>query len=464
MSRSILAAAVAGLLSVSLAGSALADPIDDVIRGYMEAAHIPGAAVAVVEDGRIVKLEGYGQANLEWQGAATGDTPFQIASVSKIFAGVVLMRLVEQGVVDLDEPITRWFEDAPESWRDITLRRLSGHTSGLPEGLGVSSSATPAEVAAEAMKRPLAYAPGTESRYGLTDFVVMTAILEKASGLSYPELLRREVVEPLGLTHTGFTEASEGGPVRGALLIPGRAEVYGFRDGVMRREEYLYPAHTYAAGGLYSSARDIATLMAALDRGELLSRESFALLTSPAKLVDGRDGAFGVGWTFGRYRGETVVGHTGGPALGDVLYVPERHMTIVALANQRRFYPLLSQSIADLTLPAPPPAPAIADTRPGMTEALRETLVASAEGRLDPAAFTSKGAEDSLPFYLDFGRGMLTAVGAIQSVELLSERPEGDLLRRLYRVTFERRTLLFVVLTDTAGKFEEIRPLQGDED
>ena len=464
MSRSILAAAVAGLLSVSLAGAALADPIDDVVEGYMEAAHIPGAAVAVVQDGRIVKLQGYGQANIEWAGAATGDTPFQTASVSKIFAGVVLMRLVEQGLVDLDEPITRWFEGAPESWSAITLRRLAGHSSGLPEGLGVPSSATPMEVAEAAMQRPLAYEPGTQSRYGLTDFIVMTAILEKASGLTYPELLRREVIQPLGLTHTGFPMTTEGGPVRSNQLMPGRAEVYGFRDGVMRREEYLYPVHVYAAGGLYSSARDLATLMAALDRGELLSRESFALLTSPARLADGSDGPFGVGWTFGRYRGETVVGHTGGPALADVVYVPERRLTIVALANQRRFYPLLSQSIADLTLPAPPPAPSIPDARPEATGAFRDALLASTEGRLEPARFTAAGAEDSLPFYLDFGRGMLTAVGPIESVELLSERPQGQLLRRLYRVRFERRTLLFVVLTDPDGRFEEIRPLQGDED
>lgn len=464
MSRSILAAAVAGLVSLSVAAEALADPIDDVMRGYMEAAHIPGAAVAVVEDGRIVKLEGYGHADLEWQGAATGDTPFQTASVSKIFAGVVLMRLVEKGLVDLDEPITRWFEGAPESWNAITLRRLSGHTSGLAEAVGMPSSATPMEVAIEAMKRPLAYEPGAQSRYGLTDFIVMTAVLEKASGLTYPELLRREVVEPLGLTHTGVPMTAEAGPARSHALIPGRAQTYGFRDGEQRREDYLYPVHVYAAGGLYSSARDLATLMAALDRGELLSRESFALLTSPAKLADGSDGPFGVGWTFGRYRGETVVGHTGGPALADVMYVPDRHMTIVALTNQRRFYPLLSQAIADLTLPAPPPAPAIADARPEATAAFRDVLAASAEGRLEAARFTAKGAADSLPFYLDFGRGMLTAVGAIQAVDLLSERPQGELLRRLYRVKFERRTMLFAVLTDAEGRFEEIRPLQGDED
>lgn len=446
------------------ATSAQADPIDDVVRTYMEASHIPGAAVAVIEDGRVTKLEGYGSANLEWPAPVNADTPFQIASASKIFAGVVLMRLVEQGVVSLDAPLARYFPQAPETWSGITLRRLAGHTSGLTEVRDRASGASAAEVVEAAMKLPLAYEPGSQSRYGLTDFVVMTAVMEKASGLSYPDLVRREVVQPLGLTHTGFSMLREGGPVRTAEVMPGRSRTYGWRDGVQRDEEFLYPVHAYAAGGLYSSARDLATLMAALEGGRLLTAESFALLTIPAKLNDGRDGGFGVGWTFTRYHGLATVGHTGGPALADVMHVPSTGLTVIALTNQRRFYPLLSQAIADLKLPPQPQARPIRDRRPERTAALRQALQAFAAGQVDAALFTQADGPGMTGFYRDFGQAMLTAVGPVQTVDLMSETLlDGGQLRRSYRVRFERRTMGFVVRTDDQGRFAEIRPLAGDD-
>ena len=461
--RPLSAIALAGALFL-WTGGAVADPVDDIVQGYMQAAHIPGAAVAVIDDGRLVKLEGYGQANLEWDTPVTPDTPFQTASASKVVAGVVLMRLVEQGTLSLDAPISTFFEGAPESWRTISVRHLAGHTSGLGEVRGLPNTATTVEVAAEAMKLPLAYPTGTESRYGLTDFVVMTAIMERASGLSYPELVRREVVEPLGLTHTGFTMMRETGPVRAAEVMEGRARVYGWRDGVQRDEEFIYPVHAYAAGGLYSSARDLATLMAALEEGRLLGPESFALLTAPAKLNDGRNGSFGVGWTFDRYNGLATVGHTGGPALADVMYVPSENLTVIALTNQRRFYPLLSHAIADLRLPVPRPVPAIADARPELTAKVRGMLEAAVAGRVDPAAFAADARDGVVGFYRDFGQAMLASVGPLQTVDLMDERAgEVGELRRRYRVRFERRALDFVVRTDAAGLFSEVRPLSGDD-
>lgn len=457
-------AALAVALGLMTVTGVRADPVDDAVARFMDAGHIPGVAVAVVDSGRIVRLQGYGQANLEWPSAVTPDTPFQTASASKIFAGVVLMRLVEQGVLSLDDPISLYFEGAPESWSRITVRHLAGHVSGLAEVRGLPSDANAQAVAAEAMKLPLAYEPGAESRYGLTDFVVMTAIMEKASGLSYPDLLQREVSTPLGLTHTGFTLLREDGRVRAAEVMPGRARVYGWRDGVQRDEEFLYPVNTYAAGGLYSSARDIATLMAALETGRLLTPESFALLTTPARLNDGRDGGFGVGWTFDRYRGLATVGHTGGPALADVMFIPSRGLTVIALTNQRRFYPLLSHVIADLTLPPAPVAPVIADSRPDLTVALRRMLAAAANGVVDPTVFTDQARDGAAAFYKDFGQAMLTAVGPIEGMDLLSERALDDgLTRRLYRVRFQRRTIDFVVRADGAGRFAEIRPLSGDD-
>lgn len=455
-------ALLACVLMLSVAGAARADAVDDIVQRYMAVSHIPGAAVAVIEKGQVTKLTGYGVANLEFDAKVTPDTPFQIASATKIFTGVILMRMVERGEIGLDAPITDFFPDAPPTWRAITVRRLANHTSGLPEGLGLPTQATAQDTVVAAMAKPLAYAPGSESRYGLTDFVVLTAILEKVSGLTFPDLLAREISKPLGLTHTGFTMAEEWGPVRSAVPISGRSQVYGWRGGVQRDEAYLYPIRTYAAGGLYSSARDLATLFTAIARRSLLSAESFRILTTPMPLTDGRQGAFGVGWTTGVYRGEPVVGHTGGPALADVLHVPSRDLTIVALTNQRRFFALLSQSIADLKLPAIPPRATIPDPSPQLTAKVRSALADAAAGRLDTRAFDVDRAQDTVDFLKDFGQALLVAVGLVQSVELLSDRALADgVVRRSYRIGFERRQMIWIVRALPDGRLLELRP--GDE-
>lgn len=454
MSRLLPAVLAAACL---VPAAARADAVDDIVRRYMDASHIPGAAVAVVRDGKVARLSAYGVANVEWSGAVTPDTPFQLASVSKVFGGVVLMRLVEKGLVELDAPVSRYLGEVPESWRPITVRHLASHTSGLPEGLGMSSNATPLQVFEAAKARPLAYAPGSESRYGLTDFVVLTAVMEKASGLTYPELVKREVTAPLKLAHTGFAFTREDGRVRTSELIAGRASVYAWRGGVQRDEAYLYPVFTYSAGGLYASVRDLATLFAALDGDGYLSAASLRELTTPARLNDGRPGPFGIGWTVGTYRDETVVGHTGGPALADIVHLPGRRMTIVSLVNQRRFYPLLSKSIADLTVAAPKAAPAIPDAHPQLTAAMTATLAEAAAGRLDKARFAPKG-EGAFGYLQDFGNALLAAVGPARTVDVLSERADGDELRRVYRVTFERRTMPWVARTTKGGALLELRP------
>jgi CubicO group peptidase (beta-lactamase class C family) len=449
------------LAALSLTGPALADPIDDLVERQMAVSHIPGVAVAVVRSGQVEKLQAYGLANLEWSGPVTVDTPFQTASASKIFTGVLLMRLVEQGIIKLDDPVTRFFPEAPESWRTITFRRMASHMSGLPERLGLPSSATPQEFVKAAMAKPLAYEPGSESRYGFTDFIVMTAALEKATGMPFPDLLKREISNPLGLTNTGFDYATDGKPAK-MTELQRRATTY-YWDGTRQYEDsFLYPIHGYAAGGIYSSARDLATMFAAIERGTFLKPENFKLLTSASVLNDGRPGEFAIGWTASAYRGEKVYGHSGGPALADILYVPGRDLTIIALGNQRHFFPLLAQAIADTQWPAPAPRRAIRDRHPALTAKLRATLTRAGAGAPDSASFNAAGS-GSLDFLSHFGGALLTAVGPIQAIEPLSDASVGGETRHSYRIRFEARDMIWVAKTDRSGLFTELRPGSDDD-
>jgi CubicO group peptidase (beta-lactamase class C family) len=425
--------------------------VDDVVLEQMTSSHLPGVAVAVVDHGKILKLSGYGSANLEWNAQVDPDTRFQLASATKVFTAVSLMRLVEQRRLKLDQPISDFFQDAPESWHSITVRMLANHTSGLDEDLGEPRPKTVADAVAAAMKRPLAYEPGSEARYGFTDFTILRAILEKTTGMTLPEIFRTEITDPLGMSATAFATAAEGGPVRTSDVLTKRSSIYAWDGERQRTSEFFFEPLGYGAGGLYSSARDLARFSVALDNEELLSSSSMAELTTPATLPDGSKAGFGIGWTVKTYRGVPAVGHSGGPALADILRIPSRGLSVIVLTNQQIFYPLLAERIADLYLPEPS-FQVIADRQPTLTGRFRLALET-----LDPAT-EAEGSNALEPLRSSFGQAYLTGVGPVKSVRLLSERNAGDEIVRVYLVEFARKSDQFLAITDRAGFLRTIRP------
>ena len=143
-----------------------------------------------------------------------------------------------------------------------------------------------------------------------------------------------------------------------------------------------------AQAELFSSARDLAKLFAALDQGRVIKPESLLELTTPATLPNGRKSGFGVGWTVRDYHGLPVVGHSGGPALADILRIPSQHRTIIVLTNQQNFYPVLAERIADLTIPEQP-LKGIADDQPSISSNLLGLFSSVSSGAEDVAAFVS---------------------------------------------------------------------------
>jgi len=446
------------------AATAHADAIDERIVRSLARGHVPGAAVAVVEDGRISKIGVYGKANLEWNVDVDEDTSFQLASATKIFTGIALMRLVEQGRLSLDDPLTRFYPAAPAAWERIRVRQLANHTSGLSDDLGQPRPQTVAAIVAAAQATPLAYEPGSRSRYGFTDFVVLRAVLEQVSGKPLPDLFRDEIFRPLGLTNPRFANARNEGPsIRSADVVPHRASIHAWKNGQQRVSDFLYGEQGYGAGGLYASIRDLAEVFVAIDRGRLLKPESWKALQTPPTLPDGKRGGFGVGWTARTYHGMPVVGHSGGPALADILRVDARKLTIVVLTNQQRYYPLLAETVADLYLPPGKAAKALRDRNPALTEAMRNVLADAARGKVEPARFDGADAAATTGFLGDFGAALLEALGPIRHVDLVAETREGDRIRRTYRIGFEERSMHWRLVARPDSRIEALHPVGEDE-
>jgi D-alanyl-D-alanine carboxypeptidase len=416
--------------------SARADAIDDYLRRQMQKNHIPGLSLAVVREGKIVKIKGYGMANLEWEQPATPDTAFQIASSTKPFTGTALMLLVEDGKLSLEDKISKYLPDAPAAWQNITIRQLAVHSSGITNNVPANRNANIEEFVKAAYPLPLEYEPGSKSAYGLTDFIVLTHIIEKVSGQTLPNFLGNRIFKPLGMSGTQFEFGSENGQIRAANVIKKRAMVYRWENNSQRIYWYLYPERTYSAGGLFSTAADIAKFAVAFDEGKLLSNKNLEQMWSRDKLANGSLNGFGVGWIVDTYGGRKTVGHTGGPALGDILRFPEEKLTVIVLSNGHRVYPYLARGVADFYLPPPPPpkeVKGIADDDAELTAIVKKVLSDGAQDKLDAALFTTEAQKDFVPGYRNFGLPFFLSLEPPESLVLLEHRKTESGIVRRYR-------------------------------
>jgi D-alanyl-D-alanine carboxypeptidase len=408
--------------------------------------HVPGLSVAIVRNGKIVKLKGYGAANLEWQPPVTPDTAFQIASSTKPFTGTALMMLVAEGKLSLDDKISKYLPDAPAAWQNITIRHLATHSSGITNRVSANADSSTEEFIKTAYDLPLDYQPGEKSAYGLTDFVVLTYIIEKVSGQKFTDFLKTKLFDRFEMSDSRFEFAGSDRAVRFADVIKKRATVYQWSNDAHKIYWYLYPPRTYSAGGMFSTAADIAKLAAAFDAGKVLSDKYLEQMWQRDKLGDGSSNDFGVGWIVGTYNGRKTVGHSGGPALGDILRFPEEKLTIIVLSNEQRLYPYLAKGIADFYFP---PAPVkkvegIADTNPELTQSVKKFLADGMRDRLDSTLFSAEAQKDFIPDYYKFGLPFFGSLEPLESLVLLESRESENALTRRYRSIHGRKAVVWI--------------------
>ena len=193
-----------------LLGSVLtihADEIDDYVRGQMEKQHIPGLALAVVTNGTIARVGTYGLANVELNVPVKPDTIFQIQSVTKTFTASAVMLLVEEGKIGLDDKITKYLDDLPELWTNITVRHLLTHTSGIKDYINEPTvnmrlDLTPMAVIDSLRKLPLNFQPGEQYSYCNTGYHILGMIIKKVTGKFWDDYVHERILEPLQMNDT----------------------------------------------------------------------------------------------------------------------------------------------------------------------------------------------------------------------------------------------------------------------
>lgn len=474
------AAAQAGASSATsgVTSAATGDAIDRYMGEVMARMHVPGAAIAVVRGGKVEKLSTYGVANLEWQAPVTADTAFQIASTTKIFTGTLVMQLVAEGKLALEANVARYLPDAPAAWREVTIGHLVSHTSGIAHVFD-PKLASVAEAYAVIREKPLDYAPGTKEAYVSGDFVVLSHVLQRITGLGFAELLRERLVKPLGLTCTTFEDAVGSGAVRTAKVVPRRASVYRWSGVEQTLQWFLYPAYTYSMGGAFSCVADLAKWAVAMDEGRLLSAAAERRAATAMKLRDGgvgRAGGFGVAFAVGAQRGLVRYGHSGGPALADVVRLPAQKLTVIALVNQHRLHPVLAGTIAGMVLAMATAtsggvswagkakaATAIRDAHPAWSERLREVVAGLAAAPLDEQALAPPHREGLGKMLRDWGPVIAGMWPALERWALVEERAvkeasakEGAKWARVYRAQHGAIAVRWKLTLDEAGRLVDL--------
>jgi CubicO group peptidase (beta-lactamase class C family) len=328
------------VLLIASAAVAPADRIDDYVKAQLKETKVPGMAVAVIKDGRVVKAKGYGLAMVEHDVPATPETLFELASLSKQFTAVATMMLVEEGKVGLDDPVSKYFEGTPESWSPMKVRHLLNHTSGLVEfhmdPLKLSATSllrygNTAQVR-DMAKQGLLFAPGTKWAYSNAGYTLLGLIVEKASGQPFYRFVEERILRPTGMSRTRFVDPFD--------VIKGRAETYTLRSGnlaVWRMASTLGALDQNAFGGMLSSVNDLARWEAAVSAGKLLKPETWQMVLTPEKLPDGkpvgiRNDQFGYGWWLTPWKGRTLIGHTGHTGTA-IIRNPADKVTVILLGN-----------------------------------------------------------------------------------------------------------------------------------
>ncbi|HTS27045.1 MAG TPA: serine hydrolase domain-containing protein [Bryobacteraceae bacterium] len=341
--------------SLALAGSAPAavkpGAVDALFSPYSHA-NVPGASVIVIRDGKVLFRHAYGLADVEAHVAATTATNYRLASVTKQFTAMSILMLAERQRLSLDDDLTRFFPDYPAYGKQVTIRHLLTHTSGLRAYEDLIPAERTAQVhdidVLDLLKRQTStyFAPGSEWRYSNTGYAHLALIVEKASGMRFAAFLKKNIFDPL---HMAGTVAYE----EGVSTVRNRAYGYTERAGAFERTDQSVTSAVLGDGGIYSSVEDLFRWDQALYTTRLVRAETLQAAFTPALLTNGTKTAYGFGWEIGEYKGLKTVRH-GGSTVGfrtHICRIPEKRFTVIVLVNRANARPEeLADRIADLYL------------------------------------------------------------------------------------------------------------------
>ena len=322
------------------------------ILAEMRRQQIPGMSVAILRGNQVLLARGYGFSNVELRVPASDSTVYQSGSVGKQFTATAVLMLAEQGRLRLDDKIVKYLPEGAGVWDAISVRHLLTHTSGVSEytdsTFDYRKDYSEDQLVRFAASRALDFAPGHRWAYSNTGYLLLGALIRRATGRFYGDVLQDLIFSPLGMqTARVISEAD---------IVPHRAAGYRLIQAGIKNQEWVAPSlNTTADGSLYFSINDLTKWAVSLNNGRIPGAAALRTAWSPARLNDSGLYPYGFGWDLTPQRGHQRIGHTGSwQGFKTAIYrYPEFKLTVIALTNLAQSEPgPIAQGVAGVLEPA----------------------------------------------------------------------------------------------------------------
>lgn len=307
----------------------------DVIMNELFESDGPGGVALIVKEGDILYRKAFGMANLELGVRMAPEHVFRIGSITKQFTACAILKLAEEGKLDLQDDITNYLEDYPTHGHTITIEHLLTHTSGIKSYTSMEEwtaevrkkDFTPPELIDFFKNQPMDFVPGDEFRYNNSAYFILGYIIELVSGKPYESYIDETFFKPLGMANSYYGSTSR--------IIPNRADGYAKGEPGYKNDDFLSMTQPYAAGSLLSTVDDLYSWYSAVFSREVISESSLKKATTSYVLNNGKQTDYGYGWFIGNIQGSLNIQHGGGinGYLTASMFLPEEALFVAVFSN-----------------------------------------------------------------------------------------------------------------------------------
>jgi len=433
----------------------------DAAMGKVVSEGVPGLSIAIVRDGQVAYVHGYGVRDRETGRPVTADTRMEIGSVTKQFTAAAVLQLAEQGKLSLDDRVTAYVPEYPAG-KDITLRQLLWQVSGVPEY--VSNDAVQADADTRGVPsagkildrvkaKPMDFPPGDRWAYSNSNYFLLGLVVERVSGRPFDQYVRDHVLRPAGMSRTTTIEHEAG--------LKDMAAGYVVVDGHERRSAPLASLWAWSAGNLVSDVGDMVRWDEALFGGKVVRPESLALMTTPGRLANGKPTIYGMGWAVTPIGGQKAVWHTGGTlgfgAMNAIF--PDRNLRVVVLMNSASKDPgSVTNTLVEALYPdlAAGKLTAAAGEDPAITRRVAALIKALQAGSVPDADLTDVAKARFTPAMVKQVKDYLQPMGDPKALIFKGVTPKDGSSVYAYLVRFEHEDLSFEVGLDPQGRLASV--------
>lgn len=323
------------------------DSTDIIIAKMMKDQRITGLTLAVVKNGKTQVNKGYGLSNVEQNIPVSTETIIRLGSVSKQFFATAILKLMEEGKLSIEDPVHKFFPDAPETWRPIQVKHLLSHTSGLKrEGPAYANHIIQPdlEIIRSAYSLPLDFKTGTKYQYCNLAYYMLAEIIAQVSNMPWQDYIRAKLFLPAGMKNTDITDFFK--------ITPNRASGYRHQKDTLVNADPMYAVRP--SGGFHSTSSDMILWDKALrEKKIILKKENWELLWTPVIKTSDRAESksyYCFGWIVDEYNGHKVVMHDGansGFRSSYIRYVDDG-LSIIIMTNTEEANPsFIARSLAN---------------------------------------------------------------------------------------------------------------------